>query len=91
LTTQALLRAPWLFAPMQAYHWAMHRQDHVQRHTVIYENDGVEVARYSVSAASEREAEAQTTKLFFEGHPEFDELAILPGLTFRIEGGDTIA
>jgi arginine deiminase len=76
---------------MQAYHWAMHRQDHVQRHTVIYENDGVEVARYSVSAASEREAEAQTTKLFFEGHPEFDELAILPGLTFRIEGGDTIA
>jgi hypothetical protein len=69
--------------------WPMRRQAHVQRHTVIYENDGVEVARYSVSAPSERTAERQTTKLFFKDHPQFDEFAVLPGLTFRIEGGDT--
>jgi hypothetical protein len=64
---------------------AMRRQANVQRYTVVYENDGVEVARYSVAAASERTAEARTTKTFFEGHPEFDELDITLALTFRIE------
>ena len=65
----------------------MRRQTHTQRHTVIYENYGVEVARYSVSAASDRTAERRATKLFFKGNPSFDEFEILPGLTFRIEAG----
>ena len=66
----------------------MRRQANVQRHTVVYENDGVEVARHTVSAASERMAEACTTRLFFKDHPEFDEFAILPRLASRIESGD---
>jgi len=65
----------------------MRRQAHVQRHTVIYENDGAEVARYTVSAPSERTAERRTTRMFFKAHREFDELALNPGLTFRIVGG----
>lgn len=66
---------------------AMRRQAHLQRHTVVYEKDGVEIARYTVLAASERTAERRTTKLFFKAHPKL-EFAILPGLTFRIETGD---
>jgi hypothetical protein len=64
----------------------MRRQAHTQRHTIIYENDGLEIARYTVSADSERTAERRTTKLFFKRHPEFDELGLWPALTFRIEG-----
>jgi hypothetical protein len=65
----------------------MRRQAHTQRHTVIYENDGVEIDRYTVTADSERTAEARTSRRFFKGHPEFDEFEPNPGLTFRIEAG----
>ena len=66
----------------------MRRQAHLQPYTVVYENNGMEVDRYTVTAASERTAERRTTKLFFRGHREFNELEIYPGLTFRIQGGD---
>jgi hypothetical protein len=66
----------------------MHRHHFVQRRTVIYENDGVEVARYSLTAASELATELQTSTAFFEEHQEFDKFAILPDLRFRIEQGD---
>jgi hypothetical protein len=66
----------------------MRRQAHTRRHTIVYEDHGLEVARYSVSADSERTAEKRTTRMFFKDHPEFDELAIEPGLTFRIQHED---
>jgi hypothetical protein len=47
----------------------MFREPRAQRHTVIYENNGKKVDRYTVSAASERAAEARTTRLFFTLHP----------------------
>jgi len=63
----------------------MRRQAFDREHTVIYEDGGVEVGRYSVMAATELEAELQTSAMFFKEHVEFDELALNPGLTFRIE------
>ena len=63
----------------------MRRQAHAQSHTVVYENDGVEVDRFTVSADSERTAEARTSRRFFKSHPEFDEFELNPGLTFRVE------
>jgi hypothetical protein len=66
----------------------MRRQAHIQPHTVIYENDGIELVRYTVRAASERTAEQRTTRRFFRDHPQFDEFEVYPGLTFRIEAGD---
>jgi hypothetical protein len=69
-----------------AYVRAMRRQPFIQSHTVVYQNHGEELARYI--AASEREAEACTTRQFFDEHPEFDEFEVHPGLAFRIEGGN---
>ena len=66
-----------------------HRRHFVQRRTVIYEDDGVEVARYSLTAATQLATELQTSASFFEEHREFDVFAILPDLTFRIVAGDS--
>ena len=66
----------------------MHRQHFLQRRTVIYEDWGVEVARYSRTAPTELAAELWTSEAFFKEHREFDAFAILPGLTFRTEPGD---
>ena len=63
----------------------MRREVHSQQHTIVYENDGVEVARYTVAADTELEAELATSRTFFREHGEFDWFDVNPGLTFRIE------
>ena len=63
----------------------MRREAFDREHTVIYEDDGVEITRYSVTAATELEAELETSPMFFREHPRFDQFALNPGLTFRIE------
>ncbi len=72
----------------RAYDASMHRHHFVQRRTVIYEDAGVEVARYSLTAGSELATELKTSATFFAEHEEFDEFELLPDLTFRIERGD---
>lgn len=65
-----------------------HRQHFVQRRTVIYEDAGVEVARYSRTSATELDTELWTSAVFFEEHRWFDPLAVLQDLTFRIVYGE---
>jgi len=66
----------------------MYRDHFVQRRTVIYEDGGVEVARYSLTAASALATELRTSATFFAEHREFDAFEILPGLSFRIVHAD---
>jgi hypothetical protein len=55
--------------------------------TIVYEADGLEVARYRVNAETELEAELDASALFFEQHPRFDPFDPDAGLSFRFEAG----
>jgi hypothetical protein len=63
----------------------MRRAIHLRNHTIVYEHQGAEVARYTARAQSELEAELETSALFFKEHPRFDEFDPDSDLTFRIE------
>ncbi len=66
----------------------MEPRSFAKTHVVIYESYGAEVARYSVTAASELQAERRSSARFFKEHPEFDPYEVDLNLTFRVEVGE---
>lgn len=55
-------------------------------YVVVYENEGAEIARYTVIAPSELDAELRASRSFFAEQTHYNEFDLPPGLTFRIEG-----
>lgn len=53
--------------------------------TAVYERDGVELARYSLTAPTQGDAENQADNLFYHQHPEISMFDETPGLNVRIE------
>jgi hypothetical protein len=47
--------------------------------------DGCEIASYLVIAVDERDAEARASSIFYEQHPAYQNIDLVPDLTFQVE------